>query len=221
MEKLKTYLEAHKLITDGAFGTYYSRVYDTNELPESVNITMGRRVTDIHKEYINAGAKLIRTNTFAANTVNLECNFDEVKANIKAAVANARQAVKECGREVYIAADIGPIPNDNLFDKQTVVDEYVDIAKVFLEEGINVFVFETFADLSNISDAIDYIGSAATGGINIADSVLTDRPFVITQFAINQFGYSNCGLSSSKLVKLADDNPYIDALGFNCGIGPP
>lgn len=40
MEKLKTYLEAHKLITDGAFGTYYSRVYDTNELPESVNITM-------------------------------------------------------------------------------------------------------------------------------------------------------------------------------------
>ena len=114
MEKLKIYLEAHKLITDGAFGTYYSRVYDTNELPESVNITMGRRVTDIHKEYINAGAKLIRTNTFAANTVNLECNFDEVKANIKAAVANARQAVKECGREVYIAADIGPIPNDNL-----------------------------------------------------------------------------------------------------------
>lgn len=220
MEKLKIYLEAHKLITDGAFGTYYSRVYDTNELPESVNITMGRRVTDIHKQYINAGAKLIRTNTFAANTVNLECNFDEVKANIKAAVANARQAVKECGREVYIAADIGPIPNDNLFDKQTVVDEYVDIAKVFLEEGINVFVFETFADLSNISDAIDYIGSAATGGINIADSVLTDRPFVITQFAINQFGYSNCGLSSSKLVKLADDNPYIDALGFNCGIGP-
>ena len=40
MEKLKSYLEAHKLITDGAFGTYYSRVYDTNELPESVNITM-------------------------------------------------------------------------------------------------------------------------------------------------------------------------------------
>ena len=35
MEKLKTYLEAHKLITDGAFGTYYSRVYDTNELPAS------------------------------------------------------------------------------------------------------------------------------------------------------------------------------------------
>ena len=54
MEKLKTYLEAHKLITDGAFDTYYSRVYDTNELPESVNITMGRRVTDIHKEYINS-----------------------------------------------------------------------------------------------------------------------------------------------------------------------
>ena len=47
-------------------------------------------------------------------------------------------------------------------------------------------MFETFADLSNISDAIDYIGSAATGGINTADSVLTDRPFVITQFAINQ-----------------------------------
>lgn len=58
MEKLKTYLEAHKLITDGAFGTYYSRVYDTNELPESVNITMGRRVTDIHKDILMQGQSL-------------------------------------------------------------------------------------------------------------------------------------------------------------------
>ena len=61
---------------------------------------MGRRVTDIHKEYINAGAKLIRTNTFAANTVNLECNFDEVKANIKAAVANARQLRNGAGKYI-------------------------------------------------------------------------------------------------------------------------
>ena len=56
--------------------------------------------------------------------------------------------------------------------------------------------------------------------VSTGSQVLNLVTFVITQFAINQFGYSNCGLSSSKLVKLADDNPYIDALGFNCGIGP-
>ena len=56
--------------------------------------------------------------------------------------------------------------------------------------------------------------------VSTGSQVLNLVTFVITQFAINPFGYSNCGLSSSKLVKLADDNPYIDALGFNCGIGP-
>ena len=117
MKDIRCYLKDNKLITDGAFGTYYAGLYDTRELPEKSNIDNKDRVIRVHKEYIDAGAKLIRTNTFASNTINLDTDIDGVRSNIRAAVANAKEAVAQSGREVYIAADIGPIPNDNMFDK--------------------------------------------------------------------------------------------------------
>ena len=129
MKDIRCYLKDNKLITDGAFGTYYAGLYDTRELPEKSNIDNKDRVIRVHKEYIDAGAKLIRTNTFASNTINLDTDIDGVRSNIRAAVANAKEAVAQSGREVYIAADIGPIPNDNMFDKQVVEDEYVRAVK--------------------------------------------------------------------------------------------
>ena len=44
--------------------------------------------------------------------------------------------------------------------------------------------------------------------------------FVIVQFAVNQFGYSNSGLSAKKLISDALDCEYTDAAGLNCGVGP-
>lgn len=205
MKDIRCYLKDNKLITDGAFGTYYAGLYDTRELPEKSNIDNKDRVIRVHKEYIDAGAKLIRTNTFASNTINLDTDIDGVRSNIRAAIANAKEAVAQSGREVYIAADIGPIPNDNMFDKQVVEDEYVQIVKAFGEEKTEVYVFETFSDLSNIIPAINAV---------------PDGAFVIVQFAISQFGYSNSGLSARKLISAADGIERIDAVGFNCGIGP-
>ena len=200
---LEERLKSERLTADGAFGTYYEKKYDTGSLPELANSQAPDRVLAIHKEYIEAGAKIIRTNTFASNTVCLGQDFDEVRINIKNAVGIARAAVK--GTDVLVAADIGPIPGENMIEKEHLEKEYADIVNVFKECGVHIFVFETFSELGFIAKAIETVGNDG---------------FVITQFAINQFGYSNCGLSSSKLVKLADDNPYIDALGFNCGIGP-
>lgn len=205
MKDIRCYLKDNKLITDGAFGTYYAGLYDTRELPEKSNIDNKDRVIRVHKEYIDAGAKLIRTNTFASNTINLDTDIDGVRSNIRAAVANAKEAVAQSGSEVYIAADIGPIPNDNMFDKQMIEDEYVQIVKAFGEEKTEVYVFETFSDLSNIIPAINAV---------------PDGAFVIVQFAISQFGYSNSGLSARKLISVADGIERIDAVGFNCGIGP-
>lgn len=205
MMDIRCYLKDNKLITDGAFGTYYAGLYDTRELPEKDNICCKDRIIGIHKEYIEAGAGLIRTNTFASNTVNLDTDIEGVKANIRAAVANARQAVLSAKKEVYIAADIGPIPNDNMFDKQEVEKEYIQIVNAFKEEKVDIYVFETFSDLSYIKEAIDAVPKDA---------------FVIVQFAINQFGYSSLGLSAAKLIAAANEITSIDAVGFNCGIGP-
>ena len=200
---LEERLKSERLTADGAFGTYYAKKYDTGSLPELANLQAPDRVLAIHKEYIEAGAKIIRTNTFASNTVCLGQDFDEVRINIKNAVGIAREAVK--GTDVLVAADIGPIPGENMIEKEHLEKEYVDIVNVFKECGVHIFVFETFSELGFIAKAIETVGNDG---------------FVITQFAINQFGYSSAGFSARKLIDEAGSNPYIDACGFNCGVGP-
>ena len=103
---LREYLKTTNLITDGAFGTYFAAKYQTQDIPELANITAPEKVKKIHEEYLNAGAKFIRTNTFASNTETLQEDFAEVEKNIQAAVEIARDAVN--GRDAWIAGDIGP-----------------------------------------------------------------------------------------------------------------
>lgn len=200
---LETALKSKRMVADGAFGTYYAKKYDTGSLPELANSLAPEKVLAIHKEYIEAGAKIIRTNTFASNTVCLNQGFDEVKSNIKNAVEIARKAVE--GSDVLVAADIGPIPGENMIEKEHLEKEYVDIVNVFKACGVDIFVFETFSELGFITKAVEEAGKDG---------------FVITQFAINQFGYSSAGFSARKLIDEAGKNPFIDACGFNCGVGP-
>lgn len=198
---IKDYLKHHKLMTDGAFGTYYSEKYQTQEMPETANIQHPERVLEIHRSYIESGAKLIRTNTFASNPQLLHSDMKIVKENIRSAVALAKEAVKESKKEVFIAGDIGPIPDISLADEQ-----YYEIAKTFLEEGIRILTFETFPDLEHILPAIQKLKQ--------------DNLFFMVQFCVNQFGYSNAGFSAKRLIHEAASIEEIDAVGLNCGIGP-
>ncbi len=128
---LREYLKTTNLITDGAFGTYFAAKYQTQDIPELANITAPEKVKKIHEEYLNAGAKFIRTNTFASNTETLQEDFAEVEKNIQAAVEIARDAVN--GRDAWIAGDIGPIPVNGAEDAAAAADEYYQIAKTFAE----------------------------------------------------------------------------------------
>ncbi len=200
---IKDKLKEQKLLLDGAFGTYYAKVFDTKELPELANKTHSERVLEIHKEYIEAGAQIIRTNTFASNTVSLNLSWEAVEENIRAGYRLACEAA--FGQAVFVAADIGQIPYETGADREEVAREYVEICRTFLEEGARVFVFETFSDVEDIREAIDFIG---------------DKAFVIVQFSVNQFGYSHSGLSARKLIQRAEAMEWVDAVGFNCGVGP-
>lgn len=219
---IKDILKTQKLLFDGAFGTYYAQVFDTKELPEIANTTHPERVCQIHEEYMEAGAQIIRTNTFASNTHSLNVSWEGVEENIRQGYRLAQKCLStrqgvplrediptesECLQTpiLYIAADIGQIPCNNQSDRERISKEYVDICRVFLEEGARIIIFETFSDIEDICEAIDYIG---------------DKAFVIVQFSVNQFGYSQSGLSARKLIERAEHMEHIDAVGFNCGVGP-
>ena len=194
-----------RVLFDGAFGTYYALKYDTRELPELANTLHPERVLAIRKEYIEAGAQFIRTKTFASNMVTFEGDFKRVDENLRQGYRLACQAAKEYEQEICVVADIGEIPLGTIKDKEAIAEEYKELCKVFLEEGANAFVFETFSDMEELRPAIEMIG---------------DRALVIVQFLVNQFGYSNSGLSARKLVQKAEQTEGIDAIGFNCGVGP-
>ncbi len=204
--KLREYLQNNKLITDGSFGTYFTDRFNTDEMPELANIEHGEWVEEIHRAYVEAGAKLIRTNTFATNTVLLKDNLEGVKANIRAAVQHARQAA-DGADAIFIAGDIGPIPKTGGMDDMAIEEQYYELAKAFIKEGIDILTFETFTDMEHILPAIQRIKKE-------------NDIFVMVQFSVNQFGYSNAGLSARKLLTEAAEVEEIDAIGLNCGVGP-
>lgn len=204
---IRKYLQNQKLITDGSFGTYYAEKYQTDEMPETANESSPERVRDIHLSYIDAGAKLIRTNTFASNTTLLSSSWKKVKENIQAAIQIARDAIGSA--DIFLAGDIGPIPalSAQNEDSDSLAEEYYKIARTFVENDVHILTFETFPDMEHILPAIIRIKK--------------DYPvFIMVQFCVDQFGYSSSGLSARKLIADACAVPEIDAVGLNCGVGP-
>lgn len=204
---IREYLKKSKLIADGSFGTYYSQKYKTVDIPEYANITASQRISEIHTEYINSGAKLIRTNTFASNTYSLDCSIEQVKENIKAAYKIAKEAVEQSGKEIFIAGNIGPVPAVFQPDFEAVEEEYYQIVKTFIDEGADILCFETFTQSEHIMPAIKRIKEEC-------------NPFIIVQFCVNQYGYSEAGESAERLVSETAFSKCVDAVGLNCGVGP-
>lgn len=213
--KVKEYLQNKKIICDGAFGTYFtsfvSEEVQEEVLPEKANIEMPEIVQQIHKDYLDAGAVLIRTNTFASNKESLNCDDSYLVENIGAAWDNAMKAVrasgKQLGEDCFIAGDIGPIPGSYGMTEEETYQEYKLICDTFLALGAEILIFETFTDIDRILPVI-------------LDIKRERDVFIAVQFCVNQHGYSNAGISARRLLQEAGRIGEIDAIGFNCGVGP-
>ncbi len=222
--KLSEYLKKNILLMDGAMGTYYQQPGHKEEVAELATLSEPATVLKIHREYLEAGADIIRTNTFAVNsTVLAECNWEHREMLLRAACRLAKQAVetekKRSGRECYVAADIGPIAGalggtagsifnnaDEPVKEKGVLQEYLDICEVFLSEGMDIFWLETFPSKEYIPQILSFIKEKAP------DS------FCTVSFCINKNGFTTAGQKAEKLL-FAEDLAQADAIGFNCGIG--
>lgn len=208
MKDIRAYLEENKIVADGAFGTYYQQLSDgQTSIPEEANLTEKELVKQIHKEYIQSGARFLRTNSFAANTVSLKKDISYVKSVVKASYENAVEAVRESGEEVYIAADIGPIPQMAFGDEVAIEKEYCEVIDTFLDCGAEIFCFETFADIRYINILAEYIKEKCSNA------------FIVVQFSLNKYGYTQMGIRAERIFNEASQEKSIDAVGFNCGIG--
>ncbi|MGN1014740.1 MAG: bifunctional homocysteine S-methyltransferase/methylenetetrahydrofolate reductase [Butyricicoccus sp.] len=204
MKPIAEYLQTQKLLTDGAFGTYYAEKYQTEDSPELANLEHPERVLEIHREYIEAGAKLLRTNTFTANFVHFH-DAEQVDRIVHAAVQLARLAAD--GREIYIAGDIGAISDYHLRESEEKTQEYIRLGRLFLNEGVDILLFETVSSPDCVLEALRALKKEHSF-------------YAMVQFSVNQYGYCGAGLSARRLMKEIAAADEVDAAGFNCGIGP-
>lgn len=210
---IREYLTKHRLLADGAFGTYYMQVSGKYKTVELANLYEPEVVKQIHLDYLKAGARLIRTNTFSVNQVMLGGEKAWRKEIIQAGYRCADAAVKafyemEEEGEIFLAASIGPIPDSLVEDEQEIWEEYRFICDSFFECGARIFCFETFSDFQYILPIVSYIREK-----------LGEAAFLVVDFCLNRYGYTKSGIYGGRLLELAEQSDGIDAVGFNCGIG--
>lgn len=201
---IRTYLQEHILIFDGAMGTYFSsRTNETNTNCELANLTDPTEILAIHKAYLDAGAKAIKTNTFGANRPSLDLPFSEVQKVIEAAYDLATEAIGD--REAFIFANIGPIFREG---QKNLFEDYKEIVDVFFSLGATNFLFETFSEGENLLEIARYIKAKSP------------EAFVMVEFAMAPDGYTRQGELGVELYEKFIHSEEIDSVGFNCVSGP-
>ena len=199
------------LVADGAMGTvlYEKGVY-INKCYDEVNLSAPELVRDVHRAYVQAGSELIQTNTFGANAVKLGTHGLEAKTE-EINRAAARIAREEAGSSLFVAGSIGPLGIRIEPWGPTSVAEasalFCQQAAALLAGGVDVFILETFGDLSEVHAAMQGVRRAAPG-----------VPLVV-QMTVDLTARSLYGTTPEHFgAKL--DEWGADVIGLNCGVGP-
>ncbi|MBO3063774.1 bifunctional homocysteine S-methyltransferase/methylenetetrahydrofolate reductase [Mammaliicoccus fleurettii] len=147
---LKEALKNRILVADGAIGTiFYSEGLDT--CPESYNLTHPKKVEQIHRSYIEAGADIIQTNTYGANFEKLkDFNLEHrVKEIHREAVQIAKKA---SNKDTFILGTVGGFRNIKKSDLSIEAIQYHTEIQIetLVNEGVDGILFETYYDLEEL-----------------------------------------------------------------------
>jgi methionine synthase / methylenetetrahydrofolate reductase(NADPH) len=211
MKNFRSILDNDQIyVFDGAMGTMlYSKGIYINRSYDELNLTNPDLVREVHAEYIKAGAEILETNTFGATTYKLQqYGLEGSLRDIN--IAGVRIAKEAAGDKCYIAGGIGPLGLRIEPYGPTSFDEAKDMfkaqAEALLEGGVDLFVIETFSDISEIRQAIRAVRE------------LCDLP-IVAQMAILPDGNTSFGTTPEIFTERLDQWGA-DVIGLNCGVGP-
>lgn len=209
--ELKNRLGKEIIIFDGAMGTMLQqRGLKAGDVPEKLNIEKAEEIVDIHKSYLKAGAEILTTNTFGANSLKMEEIDYSVEEVIAAAVENARKAVVESEIDAAVALDMGPLgellePIGSLsFDEA--YNLYQQQVLIGVKEGVDLIHIETIADLSEARAAV------------LAGKENSELPIFCT-LTFEEDGRTFTGGSIRSMISILE-GLGVDGIGLNCSLGP-
>ncbi len=201
------------LLCDGAMGTLlYARGAPFDHCFDALNLTNRERVLNVHLDYLRAGAEIVETNTFGANTFKLAQHglADRVRDINRQGGKIAKEARDIFGRAFFIAGSVGPLGRPMApFGRVTPAEARTAFrAQIdgLVEGGVDLLVLETFADLSELLEAVSAAREAC------------DLPLV-AQVTFTEDGRTRYGHSPTEVVA-ALEGAGADLVGANCSVGP-
>ncbi len=197
------------ILLDGAMGTQLQNAgLEPGQRPELLCFTNPEPVAAVHKKYIDAGSRIIYTNTFQANPHKLKGVGYSVEEVVCKAVEIAKQAA--AGTDTLVALDVGPVGEllEPLGDLpfESAWEMYSKIVAAGEAAGADLVVFETFTELNDMRAAV------------LAAKENSSLPIVATM-SFEQSGRTFTGCTPASMA-LTLGGLGVDALGFNCSLGP-
>ncbi|WP_078428510.1 bifunctional homocysteine S-methyltransferase/methylenetetrahydrofolate reductase [Alkalihalobacterium alkalinitrilicum] len=201
-------LKERILIGDGAIGTLLYSKGITESCFEHLNITAEDKVYEVHEEYLQAGANVIQTNTYAANSIKLANYGLEQKVtelNVKG-VEIAKKAVRNL--EAYVLATVGGISGlqTKNVTQEEIMSSFDKQLDALLSANPDGLLFETFYSLDELKSVIKIARAK------------TDKP-IVAQVALGDIGVLYGGTPVSEALKTLIDTGA-NIVGLNCRMGP-
>jgi methionine synthase / methylenetetrahydrofolate reductase(NADPH) len=201
------------LVADGAMGTMInSRGIGFERSFESLNVANPEVILAIHREFVAAGADIIETNTFSATPIHLDRWGAASKClDINTAgVRLARQAADEAPRQVFVGGSIGPTGSRLAPTGPLSVEDarrsYREQIEALVNGGVDLLVFETFADIGELELSIrvarEVCALPIMASMSFSREVRTTGD-VVPEVAIARLRALN-----------------VDVIGANCSTGP-
>ncbi len=207
-------------LLDGAMGTVlYERGVFVNVCYDELNVSRPALVEDVHRQYAEAGARILETNTFGANPVKLssfglDARTVEINraaaARVRAGIAGAHLPSGVSPSSLHVVGAIGPLGIRIEPWGPTAEAEargyFARQVEGLVAGGVDGFILETFQDLRELAQALRAVREAC------------DLP-VIAQVTIESGGRTSYGTGAAEIARRLEDLGA-DAAGLNCSVGP-
>ena len=212
MNLLQQKLAESLTIFDGAIGTeIYRRNFFVNASFEQLNLTAPDVILDIHHQYLKAGAEVLTTNTYNANSRRL-AKFglsEQTEAINRAGVKLAREAA---AGKALVAASVGPIgdiPKGMTCPKDKAVGIIAGQIRALASGEPDFILFETLRSLSDVEVSLAALEIAAP-----------DMPFMVSVQVDREAQTQSGDDVAAILACLSASALQPSAFGINCGSGP-
>ncbi|MCI6769834.1 MAG: homocysteine S-methyltransferase family protein, partial [Bacteroidales bacterium] len=194
---------------------------------ECLNLTRPDIIFDIHRKYIEAGADIIESNTFSANSISQEeYGLADISGELaREGAAIARRAADQSGRKVYVAGSVGPTsksltlaqnvehPEYRPYGFREMVSAYMKQIRGLIDGGADFIQIETCFDALNAKAAI-----YALETVNEEDGRDVPFPAIVSVSVSDRSGRTLTGQTIKAFCDSVSHYPLL-AFGLNCSLG--